>query len=98
MPTTAEPYGILITGIGGTGVVTVGQILAMAAHVEGKGAIVLDMSGLAQKGGPVMSHERLADKPADLRSARAGHAARNPDHPAGFGEGFHEVTTGAAAQ
>jgi indolepyruvate ferredoxin oxidoreductase len=72
LPGTAQPYGILITGIGGTGVVTVGQILAMAAHVEGKGAIVLDMSGLAQKGGPVMSHVRLADNQADLHSTRVG--------------------------
>ncbi|MGZ8317971.1 MAG: indolepyruvate ferredoxin oxidoreductase family protein, partial [Telluria sp.] len=72
LPLTAQPYGILITGIGGTGVVTVGQILAMAAHVEGKGAIVLDMSGLAQKGGPVMSHVRLADKQSDLHSTRVG--------------------------
>ncbi len=52
--------------------VTVGQILAVAAHVEGKGAIVLDMSGLAQKGGPVMSHVRLADHQADLHSTRVG--------------------------
>jgi indolepyruvate ferredoxin oxidoreductase len=72
IPSTANPYGILITGIGGTGVVTVGQILAVAAHVEGKGAIVLDMSGLAQKGGPVMSHVRLADRQADLHSTRVG--------------------------
>ena len=72
LPSTAQPYGILITGIGGTGVVTVGQILAVAAHVEGKGAIVLDMSGLAQKGGPVMSHVRLADHQADLHSTRVG--------------------------
>jgi indolepyruvate ferredoxin oxidoreductase len=72
LPATTQPYGILITGIGGTGVVTVGQILAMAAHVEGKGAIVLDMSGLAQKGGPVMSHVRLADNQADLHSTRVG--------------------------
>jgi indolepyruvate ferredoxin oxidoreductase len=72
LPSTAQPYGILITGIGGTGVVTVGQILAVAAHVEGKGAIVLDMSGLAQKGGPVMSHVRLADQQADLHSTRVG--------------------------
>ena len=72
LPSTAQPYGILITGIGGTGVVTVGQILAMAAHVENKGAIVLDMSGLAQKGGPVMSHVRLADKQSDLHSTRVG--------------------------
>ena len=67
-----EPFGILVTGIGGTGVVTVGQILAVAAHVEGKGALVLDMSGLAQKGGPVMSHVRLADKQSDLHSTRVG--------------------------
>ncbi|MEV4779643.1 indolepyruvate ferredoxin oxidoreductase family protein [Burkholderia sp. LMU1-1-1.1] len=72
LPSTDTPYGILITGIGGTGVVTVGQILAVAAHVEGKGAIVLDMSGLAQKGGPVMSHVRLADNQADLHSTRVG--------------------------
>jgi indolepyruvate ferredoxin oxidoreductase len=72
LPSTGTPYGILITGIGGTGVVTVGQILAVAAHVEGKGAIVLDMSGLAQKGGPVMSHVRLADNQADLHSTRVG--------------------------
>jgi len=72
IPATAEPYGILVTGIGGTGVVTVGQILAMAAHVENKGALVLDMSGLAQKGGPVMSHVRLADRQSDLHSTRVG--------------------------
>jgi indolepyruvate ferredoxin oxidoreductase len=71
-PGTAQPFGILIAGIGGTGVVTIGQILAMAAHVEGKGAIVLDMSGLAQKGGPVMSHVRLADRQQDLHSTRVG--------------------------
>ena len=72
LPSTTTPYGILVTGIGGTGVVTVGQILAVAAHVEGKGALVLDMSGLAQKGGPVMSHVRLADRQADLYSTRVG--------------------------
>jgi indolepyruvate ferredoxin oxidoreductase len=75
LPSTVEPFGILVTGIGGTGVVTVGQILAMAAHVEGKGCSVLDMSGLAQKGGPVMSHVRLADKPEDIHSTRVGTGA-----------------------
>jgi indolepyruvate ferredoxin oxidoreductase len=75
LPTTANPFGILVTGIGGTGVVTVGQILAMAAHVEGKGCSVLDMSGLAQKGGPVMSHVRLADHPEDIHSTRVGTGA-----------------------
>ncbi|WP_194715779.1 indolepyruvate ferredoxin oxidoreductase family protein [Noviherbaspirillum soli] len=75
LPATREPYGILVTGIGGTGVVTVGQILAMAAHVEGKGCSVLDMSGLAQKGGPVLSHVRLADSPDQLFSTRVGTGA-----------------------
>src|ERR1017187_7744482 len=65
-------YGVLVTGIGGTGVVTVGQILAVAAHIEGKGVTVLDMSGLAQKGGPVMSHVRIANRPEDLYAARIG--------------------------
>jgi indolepyruvate ferredoxin oxidoreductase len=72
IPATATPFNILVAGVGGTGVVTVGQILAMAAHVEGKGALVLDMSGLAQKGGPVMSHVRLADHQQDLHATRVG--------------------------
>jgi len=75
LPSTQEPYGILVTGIGGTGVVTIGQILAMAAHIEGKGCSVLDMSGLAQKGGPVMSHVRLADRPDQIYSTRVGTGA-----------------------
>ena len=72
LPSTAEPFGIIVTGVGGTGVVTVGQILAMAAHLEGKASSVLDMSGLAQKGGPVLSHVRIADHDADLHSTRVG--------------------------
>ncbi|MFI4940404.1 MAG: indolepyruvate ferredoxin oxidoreductase family protein, partial [Burkholderiales bacterium] len=72
VPTTEQPYGILVAGVGGTGVVTIGQILAVAAHVEGKGCSVLDMSGLAQKGGPVMSHVRLADHPDAIFSTRVG--------------------------
>ncbi len=70
--TIDRPFGVLVTGIGGTGVVTIGQILAMAAHVEGKGVSVLDMSGLAQKGGPVMSHVCIANRPEDLHAARIG--------------------------
>ncbi|MCS6781537.1 MAG: 2-oxoacid:acceptor oxidoreductase family protein, partial [Geminicoccaceae bacterium] len=66
----AEPCGILVTGIGGTGVITIGQIVAMAAHLEGKGVTVLDMSGLAQKYGAVMSHVRIADAPEKLHTAR----------------------------
>ena len=75
LPSTIQPYGVLVTGIGGTGVVTVGQILAMAAHVEGKACTVLDMSGLAQKGGPVMSHVRLADTPEQIHATRVGTGA-----------------------
>ena len=69
-PELAQPFGILVDGIGGTGVITIGQIIAMAAHLEGKGVSVLDMSGLAQKGGPVMSHVRLAQDPGSLHATR----------------------------
>src|SRR5205814_3309204 len=67
---TAEPYGILVTGIGGTGVVTIGALLGMAAHLEGKGVSVLDMTGLAQKGGAVFSHIRIANRPEDIHAVR----------------------------
>jgi len=65
-----EPYNILIAGIGGTGVITVGALLGMAAHIEGKGCSVLDFTGLAQKNGAVLSHVRLAPKPDDLHAVR----------------------------
>ena len=70
VPPLARPYGILITGVGGTGVVTLGALIGMAAHLEGKGCTVLDISGLAQKNGAVMSHVRLAPKPEDLYAVR----------------------------
>jgi indolepyruvate ferredoxin oxidoreductase len=63
-------YGILVTGVGGSGVVTIGQLLGMAAHIEGKGVSVLDMAGLAQKGGAVFSHVQIADKQEQLFSTR----------------------------
>jgi len=72
LPSTAEPFGVLVTGVGGTGVITIGQIMAMAAHLQGKGCTVLDMTGLAQKGGAVMSHVRLADHPEQIQSTRVG--------------------------
>jgi len=72
LPALDAPYGVLVNGIGGTGVITIGQIVAMAAHIEGKGVSVLDMSGLAQKGGPVMSHVRLASDPSQLHATRLG--------------------------
>src|SRR6202044_2650468 len=69
-PPLERPYGILITGVGGTGVVTLGALIGMAAHLEGKGCTVLDISGLAQKNGTVMSHIRLAPRPEDLYAVR----------------------------
>ena len=65
-----EPYNILIAGIGGTGVITVGALLGMAAHLDGKGCSVLDFTGLAQKNGAVLSHVRIAPKPDDLHAVR----------------------------
>jgi len=67
---TREPYGILITGVGGTGIVTIGALIGMAAHIDGKGVSVLDMTGLAQKGGAVTSHVRIADDPSMLHAVR----------------------------
>jgi indolepyruvate ferredoxin oxidoreductase len=72
-PATAPlqaPYGILVTGIGGTGVITIGQIIGVAAHLEGKGVSVLDMSGLAQKYGAVMSHVQVAARPDEVHATR----------------------------
>jgi indolepyruvate ferredoxin oxidoreductase len=64
------PYDLLVTGVGGTGVVTVGAMIAMAAHLEGKSASVLDFMGFAQKGGSVLSFVRLADVPERLNQVR----------------------------
>jgi indolepyruvate ferredoxin oxidoreductase len=70
IPDSATPYSILVTGIGGTGVVTIGALLGMAAHLEGKGCSVLDMAGLAQKNGAVVSHVRVADTPEKIHATR----------------------------
>ncbi len=64
------PYDLLVTGVGGTGVVTVGALVTMAAHLEGKHASVLDFMGFAQKGGAVLSHVRLAASAEALNQAR----------------------------
>ncbi len=63
-------YDLLVTGVGGTGVVTVGQLITMAAHLEAKGASVLDFMGFAQKFGPVLSYLRIADTPGDINQVR----------------------------
>ena len=69
-PKLEQPYGVIVTGIGGTGVVTIGALIGMAAHIEGKGVSVLDMAGLAQKGGAVISHIRIAKRPEDIHAVR----------------------------
>ncbi|PNS08807.1 indolepyruvate ferredoxin oxidoreductase family protein [Solilutibacter silvestris] len=65
-----KPWNILITGVGGTGVVTIGALLGMAGHLEAKGASVLDQTGLAQKGGAVTTHIRIARTPDDIHAVR----------------------------
>ena len=72
---SSEPYGIIVTGVGGTGIVTIGGVLGMAAHLEGKGVGIIDMAGLAQKGGAVYSHIRIANKPEDIHAIRDRGAA-----------------------
>jgi indolepyruvate ferredoxin oxidoreductase len=72
MPLTASGYNILVAGIGGTGVLTIGALLGMAAHLEGKGSSILDMTGMAQKGGSVTSHIRIGNDPAEIFTARLG--------------------------
>eukprot|EP00752_Nemacystus_decipiens_P013156 g11645.t1 len=67
---STKPFGILLTGVGGTGVVTIGALIGMAAHLEGKGCSVLDMAGLAQKGGAVTSHIRVGKDPDQLKALR----------------------------
>ena len=69
-PSLDKPYNVAVGGVGGTGVLTIGALLGMAAHIEGKASMILDMSGLAQKGGAVLSHVRLSQNPADVTSSR----------------------------
>src|SRR4051812_4754903 len=77
LPALAEPYNIMVTGVGGTGVVTIGALLGMAAHLEGKGVTVLDMTGLAQKGGAVFTHIRIAEQPGDIHAVRVAAGMAN---------------------
>jgi indolepyruvate ferredoxin oxidoreductase len=70
LPPLAEPVNVLVAGIGGSGVITVGALLGMAAHLEGRGCSVLDVTGLAQKNGPVTSHVRIAASPDRLHATR----------------------------
>ena len=70
IPAICRTHNIVITGVGGTGVVTVGAVLAMAAHLDGKGAGMIEMAGLAQKGGAVNIHCRIANCPEDISAIR----------------------------
>jgi len=77
LPAIDKTFGVIVTGIGGTGIVTIGAILGMAANLEGKGVGIIDMAGLAQKGGAVASHIRFANRPEDIYAIRV--AARSAD-------------------
>ncbi|HHZ86653.1 MAG TPA: indolepyruvate ferredoxin oxidoreductase family protein, partial [Candidatus Lambdaproteobacteria bacterium] len=70
LPVIKGTYNIVLTGVGGTGIVTIGALLGMAAHLEKKGIGILDMIGLAQKGGAVLSHLRIGKSPEDIHSPR----------------------------
>ena len=70
VPDIGSCFDLLVTGVGGTGVVTVGALITMAAHIEGKGSSVLDFMGFAQKFGPVLSYLRIAPSPADINQVR----------------------------
>ena len=77
IPATQKPWGILITGVGGTGTITLGALIGMAAHLDGKGVTALDMTGLAQKFGAVFSHVRIAERPEDIHAVRVAAGEAN---------------------
>jgi indolepyruvate ferredoxin oxidoreductase len=74
LPGAPEAYGIVVAGVGGTGVITIGQLLGMAAHLEGKAVVTQDAAGLAQKGGATWSHVQIADRAEQLRTTKVGTA------------------------
>lgn len=77
IPNCDTPYGIVLTGVGGTGIITLGALLGMAARLEGKGGTVLDKAGLAQKYGAVISHIRISKSPDDIHAVRIGTGGAN---------------------
>jgi len=74
LPELVQPWGMVVAGVGGTGVITIGQLLGMAAHMEGKGIVTQDSAGLAQKGGATWSHVLVAGSQNDIRTTRVGMA------------------------
>ncbi|MFC7435222.1 indolepyruvate ferredoxin oxidoreductase family protein [Hydrogenophaga bisanensis] len=71
----ADAWGIVVAGVGGTGVITIGQLLGMAAHIEGKGIVTQDAAGLAQKGGATWSHVLIGASQEHIRTTRVGTAS-----------------------
>jgi indolepyruvate ferredoxin oxidoreductase len=74
LPVAETPWGIVVAGVGGTGVITIGQLLGMAAHLEGKGIVTQDSAGLAQKGGATWSHIQIASRPEAILTSKVGTA------------------------
>jgi indolepyruvate ferredoxin oxidoreductase len=72
LPLAEAAWGIVVTGIGGTGVITIGQLLGMAAHLEGKGIVTQDAGGLAQKGGGTWSHVQIANRMDAIFTTKVG--------------------------
>ncbi|WP_127805695.1 indolepyruvate ferredoxin oxidoreductase family protein [Hydrogenophaga sp. NH-16] len=72
---TDEAWGIVVAGVGGTGVITIGQLLGMAAHIEGRGIVTQDAAGLAQKGGATWSHVLIGASQDHIRTTRVGTAS-----------------------
>jgi len=70
-----QVWGIVVAGVGGTGIITIGQLLGMAAHIEGKGIVTQDAAGLAQKGGATWSHVLIGERQQDIRTTRVSMAA-----------------------
>lgn len=70
LPSITRPWNLVVTGVGGTGVLTITAVLGMAAHIEGKGCATMNQTGLAQKFGPVVSHLRVANNQDDINAVR----------------------------
>ena len=70
LPPAERAWGIVVAGVGGTGVITIGQLLGMAAHLEGKGVVTQDAGGLAQKGGSTWAHVQIAERPEAIHTSK----------------------------
>ena len=70
LPNAEQPWGIVVGGVGGTGVITIGSLLGMAAHLEGKGVVTQDAGGLAQKGGATWSHVQIANRQESIHTTK----------------------------